>query len=493
MLADHRSGRRGPSKIGGALAVTGAAVMALFAAGCETRQEWLTKSRIRKVEHGLLRAIFLKGQQPEKLSLASRMQFYKVPGAGIAMLDKNRLEWARSYGVRDEHSREPVTEGTVFQAGALGRPVAAAVALELVDKGRLELDGDVNSLLRGVKIPAPGPGNTGKVTLSWLLSQDRRVRETGLPGYSPGAKMPSLMALLEGGVPAIPPAADVQTDGVCYAYLQALLEDVTAMAFPALAKESVLGPLGLRKSAFEAPLPEALRIDAASGHGRDGRPEEGRWLDYPAAAALGFWSTPADLAAFTCDILETATGKGGGTLSAELARAMLTPQSENRGFGFVIEGAGQDVRFHLEGRTRGFRSAMVVYPYRSQGVVVMTNSENGGLLIEEVLRAVAAAYGWPDYLPLERPLFRLDPSIYRQYVGRYEVTPEYALDVTYEDYYLIIKPTGQAPTRFFVENQTFFFSIDPYVRIQFTSDEKGRVTGLVLWQQDFKQEAKKVS
>jgi hypothetical protein len=122
----------------------------------------------------------------------------------------------------------------------------------------------------------------------------------------------------------------------------------------------------------------------------------------------------------------------------------------------------------------------------------MTNSDNGFLVADEILRAVSAAYEWPDFKPQERPLFRLDPSIYQDYVGRYQVTPDYALDVTYEDFYLIIRPTGQAPTRFFVENQTFFFSIDPYVRIQFLSDDKGRVKGLILWQQDFKQEAKKV-
>src|SRR5512135_544139 len=99
--------------------LAGIGILALLTAGCETRQEWLTKNRIHKVEHGLLRAIFLKGQQPEKLALASRMQFYKVPGVGIAVVDRDRLEWARGYGVRDDRSREPVTEGTVFQAGAL--------------------------------------------------------------------------------------------------------------------------------------------------------------------------------------------------------------------------------------------------------------------------------------------------------------------------------------------------------------------------------------
>jgi hypothetical protein len=235
-----------------------------------------------------------------------------------------------------------------------------------------------------------------------------------------------------------------------------------------------------------------MKINAASGHGRDGRPVEGKWTDSPAAAASGLWTSPSELLSFAADILRTAMGKGGKILTAALARAMLTPQDGNRGLGFEIEGTGTDIRFRLQGRTRGFTCSLDVYPYKGQGAVVMTNSDNGFLVTEEVLRSVSAAYEWPDFKPQERPLFRLDPSIYRQYVGRYEISPDYILDVSTEDYYLVIRPTGQAPTRFFVESQTFFFSVDPYVRIQFLSNQKGDVTGLILWQQDFKQEAKKV-
>jgi CubicO group peptidase (beta-lactamase class C family) len=289
-----------------------------------------------------------------------------------------------------------------------------------------------------------------------------------------------------------PPAADAATSDVGFAVLQVLLEGVTTTRFPSLARTVVFDPLGMKDSTFDTPLPEALDINAASGHLRDGKPVEGRWLTYPAAASSGLWTTTPDLVAFVADVLETAMGNDGKVLTAGSARAMLTPQSAGRGLGFEVDGAGQDLRFHLDGRTGGFAGTLVVYPYKGQGAVVLTNSDNGSLLAEEILRAVSATYDWPDWKPRERPLFRLDPSIYRQYVGRYQVTPDYALDVAYEDYYLVIRPTGQAATKFFVESQTFFFSIDPYVRIQFLSDDKGRITGLVLWQQDFKQEAKKI-
>jgi len=451
MAADMGFCRRALSASGRAIPLFAISALAFLAAGCETRQEALTKSRVRTVEHGLLRAIYLKGQRPEKLSLDARMEFYKVPGVGLAVMDRNGLEWAGGYGVRDAHSREPVTADTIFQAGELSQPVAAAAALELVDKGRLDLDGDVSARLRGSGLTGTDIAGKAGVTLRGIL--------TRASGYN---------------------------------VLPKLLEEVTSSPFPSLMNDTVLGPLGMKNSAYTAPLPEAMKINAASGHGRDGRPVEGKWTDSPAAAASGLWTSPSELLSFAADILRTAMGKGGKILTAALARAMLTPQDGNRGLGFEIEGTGTDIRFRLQGRTRGFTCSLDVYPYKGQGAVVMTNSDNGFLVTEEVLRSVSATYEWPDFKPQERPLFRLDPSIYRQYVGRYEISPDYILDVSTEDYYLVIRPTGQAPTRFFVESQTFFFSVDPYVRIQFLSNQKGDVTGLILWQQDFKQEAKKV-
>jgi CubicO group peptidase (beta-lactamase class C family) len=451
MAADMGFCRRALSASGRAIPLFAISALAFLAAGCETRQEALTKSRVRKVEHGLLRAIYLKGQRPEKLSLDARMEFYKVPGVGLAVMDRNGLEWAGGYGVRDAHSREPVTADTIFQAGELSQPVAAAAALELVDKGRLDLDGDVSARLRGSGLTGTDIAGKAGVMLRGIL--------TRASGYN---------------------------------VLPKLLEEVTSSPFPSLMNDTVLGPLGMKNSTYTAPLPEAMKINAASGHGRDGRPVEGKWTDSPAAAASGLWTSPSELLSFAADILRTAMGKGGKILTAALARAMLTPQDGNRGLGFEIEGTGTDIRFRLQGRTRGFTCSLDVYPYKGQGAVVMTNSDNGFLVTEEVLRSVSATYEWPDFKPQERPLFRLDPSIYRQYVGRYEISPDYILDVSTEDYYLVIRPTGQAPTRFFVESQTFFFSVDPYVRIQFLSNQKGDVTGLILWQQDFKQEAKKV-
>jgi hypothetical protein len=39
----------------------------------------------------------------------------------------------------------------------------------------------------------------------------------------------------------------------------------------------------------------------------------------------------------------------------------------------------------------------VAYVNSTQGAIVMTNSDNGFELIQEIVRSIAKEYGWPDY------------------------------------------------------------------------------------------------
>ncbi len=237
-----------------AIALAGVTVaLSMLVGGCETRQEWLTKSRIRNVERGLLRAIYLKGQQPEKLSLETRMQFYRVPGAGIAVMDRDRLEWARGYGVRDVHLREPVTEGTIFQAGALSQAVVAAAALQMVGRGRLGLDADLAPRLRELRVPVPGAAPAGRLTLRGILSHADGLPPIGLPGYAAGQKVPGLVDLLRGGGP-FTPAADPASGEAGFAALQVLLEAEARTPFPSLMRAALLDPLGMKSSTLRGAL-----------------------------------------------------------------------------------------------------------------------------------------------------------------------------------------------------------------------------------------------
>ena len=111
------------------------------------------------------------------------------------------------------------------------------------------------------------------------------------------------------------------------------------------------------------------------------------------------WATPSDLARFAVHVMRSYLGQPDEVLSQEMAIQMLTPQIDDRGLGPVLGNDGGD-RFYFmhPGANDGFKAVIVAYPRRGQGVVIMTNSDNGDALWREILNAVSVEYGWvPDY------------------------------------------------------------------------------------------------
>lgn len=469
----------------------------LIISSCQTPAS-LTRGRIKSLEKGLLRPFYLKGQRPEKMRLADRMSFYKVPGVSLAVMDKYRLEWSKTYGYKDIVQYQPLTPETVFQAGELSQPVSAAVVLSLVEKGLVSLETNLGDYYLEVAFSGRRFRPSEKISFSLhdLLCHNAGFYPWTAEGYSRSTPMPELAAVLRGEEPArnyhsyrgFDPEIPVRFSDFNYVLLEKYLTDRTGKSWPELAKEEIFKRLGLKNTFFGTPAVE----DIASGHLREGEGIDGGWYRYPEQAARGLWSTPEEYLNLVVELMDCARGKPNGLISPALARRMLSAQAAGSGYGFRLEGEHEKFKLYLKGKTRGFRAAMLIYPAIGQGVVVMTNSDNGGVLVEEILRGLSVIYGWPDYQPEEKTLFRLPPEIYQKYVGRYEVNENYFLDVSYQDYYLIVHPTGQAATKFYVETQTIFFSMDPFIRIKFNLDEQGRVTGLILWQEDYEVRARKV-
>lgn len=470
----------------------------LSISSCQT-PESLTRARIKNLEKGLLRPVYFRGQKPEKMRLTDRMSFYKVPGVSLAVMDKYRVEWVKTYGYKEIFEYRPLSPATVFQTGELSQPVAAALALLLVEEGLVKLDQDLGEYYTGIAFASRRFRPSEKISFSLhnVLSHYTGFYPWVADGYSRSTPLPDLEAVLRGEEPArnyhsyrgFDPEIPVRFSDFNYVLLEKFLTDKTGKPWPELAREKMLDRLGLKNTFFGVPLTG----DLATGHLREGNEVEGGWLIYPEQAARGLWSTPAEYLKLVIELMDCARGKSEGLISPSLARRMLSFQAAGSGYGFRLEGEHERFKLFLKGKTRGFRAALLIYPALGQGVVVMTNSDNGGVLIEEILRGLAAVYGWPDYQPEEKLLFRLPEEIYRKYTGRYEVNDNYFLDVDYQDYYLVVHPTGQAATRFYVETQTIFFSVDPFIRIKFNLDERGEVTGLILWQEDYEVRARKLN
>jgi CubicO group peptidase (beta-lactamase class C family) len=412
-----------------AIAVTLA--LALLLGGCGERGAELpasVRARIRRVENGLIGVTELAGRK----TLAERMAYYGVPGVSIAVIDDYQLQWAQGYGVLEAGGDESATPDSLFHAGSIAKPVSAAAALVLVERGLLDLDEDVNRKLVSWQVPENEYTAEEKVTLRRLLSHSAgltdgfAMRSSSDPEFDWGrasegeAPTATIQQLLEAQPPADEgrPTRVTRVPGSAYQYsnngygvVQLLMTDVTHQPFSELMQETVLRPLGMTSSTFEQPLPEELRARATTEHYVSGQPFEGKRHHFPLLAAGGLWTTPSDLARFAIEIMRARDGESDLLLSQEMANEMLTPQIEvddsslkdAYGLGFDLADDGREFRFMHTGGTWGSTCLLWVHPETGQGAVIMTNSASGeGAIRLEILLSLAMEYGWPlGFLPFD--------------------------------------------------------------------------------------------
>ena len=445
--------------------------------------------RILRIENGLLPGTVIAGE-PATMSLAERMAHYKVPGVSVAVIDKGDIAWAKAYGVLEAHGTTPVTTDTRFQAASISKPVAAMAALALVQQGRLNLDEDVNRALTSWRLPESEFTRDQKVTLRRLLSHSAGLSRGDVGSYAAGEAMPSLVQALEGRPPANLPPLRVDNvpgstwrySGGGYSVMQQLLSDVTGKPFAALLQELVLGKIGMTQSTFDQPLPEEWEAIAARGHDVNGQVLKGRWRTFPETAAAGLWSTPSDLARFAMELQRAAQGQSARVLSAETAKLMLTKQLNGYGFGVWLGGGDNGTTFSHGGSNEGYRCLLFAYATAGQGAVVMTNGDGGDGLFNEVMRAIANEYDWPDYRPTEKTMARIDPAIYQAYVGHYDESGESGITVSTDrgQLYIAAPPFGPEPLRLYPSTPDRFFILEGTLEFSFHQDTQGRVTELQI-------------
>jgi CubicO group peptidase (beta-lactamase class C family) len=460
-------------------------------ANSSARRDAKLEARISRVENGLLPSVLIKGAPPATMTLAGRMQFYKVPGFSVAVINEGRVEWARGYGVKEAGKNDPVTTETMFQAGSISKPVAALAVMRLVQDGKLDLDEDVNRKLTSWRVPENEFTKEQKVTLRRLLSHSAGLTVHGFPGYAVDAPVPTVAQVLDGAKPANTEAVRVDTvpgtlwrySGGGYTIMQQLLIDVAKKPFPEIMHQTVLAPLSLKHSTYEQPLPTSFVAMAATAH-NNGQPIKGRWHVYPEMAAAGLWTTPTDLALIAIEIQKTFAGQSNKLLSAQTARLMLTRQIQNYGLGPGVEGEGRTAHFSHGGVDEGFEAYWVGYNSTGQGAVVMTNGSGGSALAFEVIRSIAREYNWPDYAPKERSVATVAPQTLADYAGSYDIvaTPTrlVRLDVTIENGKLYSLQTGNPRVEWLPMSDTEFFRTGSETTVQFVRDPGGHVAELVI-------------
>ncbi len=372
--------------------------------------------------NGLRPAVFIDGREVT-YNLTDRMKQWNVPGVSMVVIDNMQIVYAGAFGNKKMGENSPADVNTLFQAASVSKPVAAVGAMTLAYKNILELDTNVNELLKGWQLS--GNGYQQEVTVRQILSHTAGLNVGGFSGYMSEDLLPELIDILEGTPPAnSPPVKIVKEPGIKFRYsgggyqvMQKIIEDVTGSRFQDVMKEHVFGPLEMANSHY-APLDSAYHGNVSFGHTLDDCIPDYAPI-HAESAAGGLWTTPSDLGLLLIDLMKAYTNQESGIMDQAALRSMMKPVYWGYGLGFKVNGEGEDFRFSHGGATTGWHCNFIALPEKGQAVVVMTNGSNGWVLWPEIERSVAHLLEWPILEPKSIESIELTENQIREYTGNY--------------------------------------------------------------------------
>jgi CubicO group peptidase (beta-lactamase class C family) len=349
----------------------------------------------------------------DSLILQEVMDKYHVPGLSIAVIRDFAIHWAKGYGIADVSTGGPVENDTLFQAASISKPVAAMAVLKAVEEGKFSLDDDINKILKSWQLPVDGFTADGPVTPRALLSHTSGTGDGfGFPGYHPSAPLPTTVQILDGQSPSNvgavrmerPPLTGMKYSGGGVTLMELALVDAVGKPFSQIVEEWVLGPIGMTESAYEQPLGPKRDAKAARAHDGDGKAMDAKWHVYPELEAAGLWTTSVDLAKLAIEVQKSLRNESNRVLTRESVREMMEPVGVgNFAVGFEISKMGEGWYFGHGGANWGFRCDLVAHKLKGYGVAIMTNGDNGSIVIRELKDRIARVYDWDS---IDKPIPR---------------------------------------------------------------------------------------
>src|SRR5581483_888471 len=71
----------------------------------------------------------------------------KLPAVSIALIDDQRVVWAKGFGFQDRDRKIPATAETVYRVGSVSKLFTDVAVMQLVEKGQIDLDAPVTKYL----------------------------------------------------------------------------------------------------------------------------------------------------------------------------------------------------------------------------------------------------------------------------------------------------------------------------------------------------------
>jgi len=319
-------------------------------------------------------------------TISSFMSQQNIPGMTVAVVMDNQIRFQRGYGMADVENFVPAKVLTVYRIASVSKALTAVAAMQLVEKGKLDLDAPIQ------KYVASFPTKTFPITTRQLLAH-----LSGIRNYRAGegertnryATLTDALSIFKDDQLESEPGTRFNYTTFGYTLLGVTIEGASGMTFEDYLQKNIFTPAGMQHTYVDdlyAIIPNRAHGNTPRVFGQlDGNYRNPVLMDssYKVPGG-GLLSTAEDLARF-------AIAAQNGVLIkpetfAEMSRSQKTRDGRDTGYGFgwYLGGTGgfandTEVVWH-GGVQPGFTSDLVLLPKKRFGVVILTNLEAGGRL-----------------------------------------------------------------------------------------------------------------
>lgn len=310
-------------------------------------------------------------------AVKAEMEKQQVVGVAVGIIRDGEIAYLKGYGLADREKKSPVTVDSVFNWASNSKPLAAMLAMQLVEAKKLDLDADVRTYVPEF------PDKGAKITARHLL-----CHQSGIPHYLNGKVIPTERTYAEKN-PFLDPIHSLdkfnrsplifqpgeKADYSSYAYilLSAVIQRAGKEPYHEQLVNRIAKPLKL----------DSLQRDVATNgqkHWTKGYLKGAKGEVVPAPEEANDWKHGAGAyKSNVADFARWAKGLLDRKLVSEQTEAKMWERQKTSdgklttwGLGFTVDDQG-GLRVGHNGSQPEATSRMVLYPKSKQAVVVLSN------------------------------------------------------------------------------------------------------------------------
>ena len=369
-----------------------------------------------------------------------------IPGVGLALMDHGKVVFEGGEGVKQLGKSDPVDAHTLFAIASNTKGMATLLLAELADVGKLGWNQKVTEVYPAFRLGSAA--TTDKVLIKHLVCAC-----TGLPRkdfevlYNTTRSTPAsdtfrYLATTEptSGFGEVFQYNNLMASAAGYIGAHLIYPKLElGAAFDKAMQTRIFKPLGMNDTVLD--IDTMLRRNHASPHAYtiDGVTALARGeLNYtfqPFRPAGGAYSSPHDMIRYVANELSQGVLPNGKRLvsAANLLerRKPNVPIGEHAAYGMGLESDktwGVEV-VHHGGSLEGFKSDWMAIPEAQVGAVLLTNSDEGQLLLFPFMRRLIEVLydGRPEALEMLTASVRRNKALYADERKRYTVPPDPAV------------------------------------------------------------------